>query len=156
MADIATEPKRKFENRVWLHFSLADVRAKKWIDSCERIPARAREILLDSDAHIRLERVDGGFAGVLGDLHFEFDGDPDRLGAIHLYVDADLVVTARLHALPITLITGIFGMNFVGLPWVEESSGFWWVFGIMALTASFPGVLYRRCPPFDSYSIIFR
>ena len=99
--DIASDPNRSFEGAEWLHFSLADVRAKKWIGSCERIPARAREILLDSDVHIRLETVNGGFAGVLGDLHFEFDGDPDRLGVIHLYIDADLVVTARLHPLKV-------------------------------------------------------
>jgi zinc transporter len=37
--------------------------------------------------------------------------------------------------LPITLITGIFGMNVGGLPWVEDSGGFLWVFVIMALTA---------------------
>ena len=36
-----------------------------------------------------------------GDLHFEFDGDPDRLGVIHLYVDAEIVVTARLHPLKV-------------------------------------------------------
>jgi zinc transporter len=80
---------------------VSQISAKKWIGSCERIPARAREILLDSDRHIRLETVNSGFAGVLGDLHFEFDGDPDRLGVIHLYVDADLVVTARLHPLKV-------------------------------------------------------
>jgi zinc transporter len=37
--------------------------------------------------------------------------------------------------LPITLITGIFGMNVGGLPWVEDGGGFLWVFGIMVLTA---------------------
>jgi zinc transporter len=37
--------------------------------------------------------------------------------------------------LPITLITGIFGMNVGGLPWVDQDSGFAWVFGIMILTA---------------------
>jgi zinc transporter len=36
--------------------------------------------------------------------------------------------------LPITLITGIFGMNVGGLPWVEGDSGFLWVVGIMGLT----------------------
>ena len=93
--------KSKVEKAVWLHFSLADVRAKKWISSYERIPARAREILLDSDLHIRLEHVERGFAGILGDLHFDFDGDPDRLGEIHLFVDESLVVTARLHPLKV-------------------------------------------------------
>ena len=99
--DLANEPNRRFEKAVWLHFSLADVRAKKWISSYERIPARAREILLDSDLHIRLEHVEKGFAGILGDLHFDFDGDPDRLGVIHLFIDESLVVTARLHPLKV-------------------------------------------------------
>jgi zinc transporter len=97
--DIAADPNRSFQGAVWLHFSLADVRAKKWISACERIPVRAREVLLDTDVHIRSESAGSGFAGVLGDLHFEFDGDPDRLGVIHLYFDADVVVTARLHPL---------------------------------------------------------
>jgi zinc transporter len=39
------------------------------------------------------------FSIVLGDLHFEFDADPDRLGVLRLYVDEDIVVTARLHPL---------------------------------------------------------
>jgi zinc transporter len=78
--DFASDPNRRFEGAVWLHFSLADVRAKKWINACERIPARAREILLGTDLHIGLEAIERGFVGVLGDLHYEFDGDPDRLG----------------------------------------------------------------------------
>jgi zinc transporter len=62
---------------------------------------RARELLLDSDLHIRLEIVERGFAGILGDLHFDFDGDPDRLGEIQIFVDEGLVVTARLHPLKV-------------------------------------------------------
>ena len=99
--DIANDLNREFDGPIWLHFNLADVRAKKWIERCEQIPARAREILLSLDVHIRLEAVDAGFAGVLGDLHFEFDNDPERLGVIHLYVDAEIVVTARLHPLKV-------------------------------------------------------
>jgi zinc transporter len=75
------------------------VRAQKWIAACEQIPAQARELLLDSDSHIRMETAGRGFAGVLGDLHFEFDADPDRLGVMRLYVDENIVVTARLHPL---------------------------------------------------------
>jgi zinc transporter len=99
--ELTSDPSRTFEGAVWLHFSLGDVRAKKWISACERIPARAREILLDTDPHIRMEAVERGFAGVLGDLHYEFDDDPDRLGVMHLCVDERLVVTARLQALKV-------------------------------------------------------
>jgi zinc transporter len=36
--------------------------------------------------------------------------------------------------LPITLITGIFGMNVGGLPGVDRDTGFAWVIGLMILT----------------------
>ena len=38
---------------------------------------------------------------MLGDLHFEFDNDPDRLGVMRLYIDKDVVITARLQALKV-------------------------------------------------------
>lgn len=34
--------------------------------------------------------------------------------------------------MPLTLITGIFGMNFVRMPWIAEGDGFWWTMGLMA------------------------
>lgn len=94
-----SEPGRCVDGSAWLHFSLADVRAQKWIAACERIPPRGREVLLDTDSHIHMEPAGRGFAGVLGDLHYEFDADPDRVGVMRLYVDEDFVVTARLHPL---------------------------------------------------------
>lgn len=42
------------------------------------------------------------------------------------------IVTTTL--LPITLITGIFGMNVGGLPWTGSPLGFWWVIVLMALS----------------------
>jgi zinc transporter len=94
-----TDPGQSVNGSAWLHFSLADVRAQKWIAACERIPPRGREVLLDTDSHIRLEVAGRGLAGVLGDLHYEFDADPDRVGVMRLYVDENFVVTARLHPL---------------------------------------------------------
>ena len=35
--------------------------------------------------------------------------------------------------LPLTLITGIFGMNFEFIPGLHSRSGFWWALGAMAL-----------------------
>jgi zinc transporter len=57
----------------------------------------------------------------------------------------NLYVLAILSAvfLPMTLITGIFGMNVAGLPWLHSSSGFWWVMvliigaGVITLTSIF-------------------
>lgn len=36
--------------------------------------------------------------------------------------------------LPVTLISGIFGINVGGLPWLEDASGFLWVIGCMVTT----------------------
>jgi magnesium transporter len=41
-----------------------------------------------------------------------------------------LTVVAMLF-MPATLIAGIFGMNFVHMPWIDEYNGFWWALGIM-------------------------
>lgn len=38
--------------------------------------------------------------------------------------------------LPITLVTGVFGMNVGGLPGVQDPGGFWWVIGAMMATAA--------------------
>jgi zinc transporter len=43
------------------------------------------------------------------------------------------IVTTIL--LPITLITGIFGMNVAGLPGLEDPFAFWWVMLGMAVVA---------------------
>ncbi len=52
------------------------------------------------------------------------------------------MVTTTL--LPITLITGVFGMNVGGLPWVGTHSGFWWVMLVMVLALVLTLVLLRR------------
>jgi zinc transporter len=46
--------------------------------------------------------------------------------------------------LPISLISGIFGMNLGGLPWGQTHLGFWYGMGLMALTVIVTLVLLRR------------
>jgi zinc transporter len=55
-----------------------------------------------------------------------------------------LLSTLTAMFLPITLITGIFGMNVGGLPWVNNASGFWWVCGIMIFAVVTALLLLRR------------
>jgi len=83
----------------WLHFNLADNRARRWIAECVRLPPAAREVLLDEDARIHLRPAGRGLAGVLGDLHHAFDREPEGLGVFRLYVDDACVVTGRSHPL---------------------------------------------------------
>jgi zinc transporter len=52
------------------------------------------------------------------------------------------IVTTTL--LPITLITGVFGMNVTALPWTETPGGFWWVMLVMVVALIVTLVLLRR------------
>ena len=52
------------------------------------------------------------------------------------------IVTTAL--LPITLITGIFGMNVGGLPFLESKNGFTWVMFGMFITVVVTLTLLRR------------
>lgn len=84
---------------VWLHFNLADARACRWLAGCEWLPQPARDLLLDTDEHIHLGAAGPGFAGVIGDLHHDFDDDPEGLGVLRIYVDEHCVITGRRHPL---------------------------------------------------------
>ena len=54
-----------------------------------------------------------------------------------------LTVVAMLF-MPATLIAGIFGMNFIHMPWIEEHNGFWWAIGIMASIALMMILIFWR------------
>ena len=49
------------------------------------------------------------------------------------------IITALF--MPLTLITGVFGMNFARMPWLQEPNGFWWSIGLMgAVVANIGGI----------------
>jgi zinc transporter len=55
------------------------------------------------------------------------------------------IVTTALF--PVTLVTGVFGMNVGGLPFTESSRGFWWVMFGMTVTVVATLILLRRARP---------
>lgn len=54
-----------------------------------------------------------------------------------------LTVVAMLF-MPATLIAGIFGMNFVHMPWIDEHNGFWWALGVMGAIALIMILIFWR------------
>jgi len=50
------------------------------------------------------------------------------------------VITALF--MPLTLITGIFGMNFARMPWLQEANGFWWSIGLMGAVVAVIGSIW--------------
>jgi zinc transporter len=84
---------------VWLHFNLTDVRARDWIVQSGAMPPRAAAFLLAAGSRISLDRLGPDIVGVLGDLHHDFELDPESMGLFHFYAGADLVVSGRRHPL---------------------------------------------------------
>lgn len=81
---------------VWLHFGLADQRCRDWLSRTSLISEAAREILLDTDEHIRLDFYGNEIVGVLPDLHQEFaDEDADDLVRLHFVSTDRLFISAR-------------------------------------------------------------
>jgi zinc transporter len=83
----------------WLHFNLSDVRAQEWIRHGGFLPKEASDLILATDSRIRLDLLGSGIAGVLRDLHHDFDLDPENLGLVRFHIQAGLVVSGRRHPL---------------------------------------------------------
>lgn len=84
---------------VWLHLNVSDARVQQWLAGCELLPEEARETLLGTDRHLRIEAGPHGVMGVVGDLHHDFADDPTRVGTLRVFFDDRRIVTARRNAL---------------------------------------------------------
>ncbi|MBI1374126.1 MAG: Mg2+/Co2+ transporter [Phycisphaera sp.] len=86
-------------DRIWLHFNGGDMRATKWIESCEALPESAREFLLSNDRHVGIDSLEDGLIATLGDLSHELDASPERMSLLRLYADASVMISVRHHPL---------------------------------------------------------
>ncbi|MFO1035511.1 MAG: CorA family divalent cation transporter [Geminicoccaceae bacterium] len=83
-----------------------------------------------------LEAIEQRETGLQAEIAAQLSEDTNR----NLFVLS--VVTVVL--LPMTLITGIFGMNVAGLPGLEDPDSFWWVmWGMVAAGLLCFAALYR-------------
>jgi zinc transporter len=79
----------------WLHFNIADARARKWLTEEAELPPSALELMLEAHPRVRLTLIPGGVAAILHDLHHDFHDDPEGFGELRLYVDGQRVISAR-------------------------------------------------------------
>lgn len=84
---------------VWLHFNLADARARKWLSEHADLPEAALAMMLDPHPRVRLVSLAGGLIGILEDFHHDFRGDPEGFGELRFFVDERRVISARRHPL---------------------------------------------------------
>jgi zinc transporter len=83
----------------WLHFNLADGRARDWLIERGNLPPAAREAILEDDGHVHVQFMTEGFVAVLRDLDHAIDADEARFGTFAVYVDAHRMISGRRHPL---------------------------------------------------------
>jgi len=92
-------PEGTLEHPVWLHFNLADGRARTWISEQSNLPEVAVTALLDPLRRVRVNNIGSGVTGIIEDLHHDFHGDPEGFGELRFYVDEHRVISGRRHPL---------------------------------------------------------
>ena len=121
-------PTGKPRRPIWLHFNLADVRARRWLQEMSGLAPEVVNALVEPQPRIHVETAETreprdsresresrespdesagdsswrrgivpgqGTIAVLGDLHHDFDLDPEGFGLVRFFVDRDRVISVR-------------------------------------------------------------
>jgi magnesium transporter len=91
---------------------LLRVRARDVLEHIERVLSHVRRLELSAENAVQMH----------------FSAQSNRTNEIMRTLT---VLTAIF--LPLNLVTGFFGMNFEGLPFIHSARGFWWTFGFMLI-----------------------
>ena len=84
---------------LWLHLSLADHRARRFLETWDDLPEDARELMLGSEDRIQLHLTPGGGWGVLPDIERDFADQSLGSGRFFFWREGSRLVTARRHSL---------------------------------------------------------
>jgi zinc transporter len=101
-AVLGAEPPPEHHPFRWLHLNLSDQRSLRWLDDQTALPPSLHALMLARDGHPHYAAEHGAIGLIVHD--FERGLDPDtigRIGALHLVLTPDLLVTGRykpLHA----------------------------------------------------------
>ncbi|WP_165498102.1 CorA family divalent cation transporter [Siculibacillus lacustris] len=97
-ADLATELTAT-SGWLWLHFNLANARARDWIEEHAPLPDSAKELLLETDDHLCLIAEDDALLGVFADFRRELDHDTQDIARLKFALHRRTLVTGRRQAL---------------------------------------------------------
>jgi len=87
---------------LWLHLTLSDTRARRFLDSFADMPADARAAMLGAEDRVQFHLTRDGAWGVLPDIEQDFAGESLGAGRLSFWLDATRLVTARRHSLRAT------------------------------------------------------
>lgn len=99
----------------WVHLGLADTRCRTWIGQHAPLSDIAREILLGTEEHLRLDILGHEILGVLPDLQQDLAHSTDDLVRLRFVMTDRMVITARrkpVHSVELTRRTVDAGRRF--------------------------------------------
>ena len=83
----------------WLHFSLSNAAAERWMRQSLELPEAFLESLRQAAGSTRLELEDGALMAVMHDVIFNSSFDAGNISTLTLYLEPQVVVSARLRPL---------------------------------------------------------
>jgi zinc transporter len=80
---------------LWLHFSLANAAALRWLHQNAELPEAFFHAMKDDLGSTRIERDEDALVATFKDILFEFTFDPEDVSTVSLCVQPHLLVSAR-------------------------------------------------------------
>src|SRR5262249_24310598 len=96
-ASVLAEPPRNdgTDTFLWLHFSLANAAAQRWLRQHLILPESFQARLTEAAGTSRVEHEGDVLVAVIHDVLFEFRFDPSEVSTVCLYVGPRVMVSAR-------------------------------------------------------------
>jgi len=96
-APILAEPRRRNgqDAFLWLHFSLANAAAERWLRQHLVLPESFQAGLAEAASTTRVEQEGEALVAVIHDVLFDFQFDPSEVSTVCLYVAPRIMVSAR-------------------------------------------------------------
>lgn len=85
------------QKALWAHFNLSNARSIEWFARCTALPPAAREFFAAAEDRVEIQRAGNALMGVLSDLQYSFDFDPEEVVTLRFYLDPYRLITARHH-----------------------------------------------------------
>ena len=84
---------------IWLHFSLSNALAEKWLRANFSLPEQYFETMREGPGSTQVELADDDLIAVINDVTYDFSYDASQIATLCMCVQHDVVISARLHPL---------------------------------------------------------
>ena len=93
------EHNRNDHEFIWLHFSLSNASAEKWMGEHLTLPEHFFETLHEGVGSTRVEQEDDSLIAVINDVMYDFSFDASQIASVWMCVQHNCVISARMQPL---------------------------------------------------------